>query len=400
MARIWDSGAELNSTSTTMEVYADGAFGSGGTIAISSTTKRTGSYSFRTNPAATYGQFNYRFANAAANGPFYFRFYVNIATASSAIGYVLAFWDTTTSEQLTVRLDTARKLQVYDSAGTARGNLSAALSLNTWELIEVSYDGAGVVSAKLNGTTFCNVSIAPGAINNVFWGIGVGNDTNAHTADLFWDDIAINDNTGSFQNTYPGEGGIIHLRPNATGDNDGWIGTWADIDEVTPDDATTVIQIHTLNTIEDVNIDNTPAAIGASDIINCIQVGIRSRDEAQAANAKATLRIKASSGGTVEESAEISSTNSFNTNSSSVPRNYPFTLYDLPGASTTPWTKAGLDSAQIGVKCSTAGTSDVRENLVTALWLLVDYKPGVAVATQPQVSPVPNFAPAYEMIGY
>jgi hypothetical protein len=68
------------------------------------------------------------------------------------------------------------------------------------------------------------------------------------TGDWFFDDLAINDNTGSFQNSYPGEGKIIHLKPNAAGDSNGFsvqvggtVGSsnnYTRVNEVTPDDAT------------------------------------------------------------------------------------------------------------------------------------------------------------------
>jgi hypothetical protein len=58
------------------------------------------------------------------------------------------------------------------------------------------------------------------------------------------------------------------------------------------------------------------------------------------------------------------------TNANANPRNYALTLYDLPGASTDSWTKATLDTAQIGVRHTVDnGTNAVN---VSTLWLLVD----------------------------
>ena len=89
------------------------------------------------------------------------------------------------------------------------------------------------------------------------------------------------------------------------------------------------------------------------------------------------LRIKASSGGTVEESGNILATTTWQTNTAAAPRNYSLTLYDLPGASTTAWTKADLDTAQIGVK-KIDGLAVL--NRISTLWLLVEHTPAVSVA--------------------
>ena len=85
------------------------------------------------------------------------------------------------------------------------------------------------------------------------------------------------------------------------------------------------------------------------------------------------MRIKASASGTVEESTSFTTPNStWYTNDNAAPRNYRLTLYDLPGASTTSWTKADLDTTQIGVRIS---LNNVNDAYVSTLWLLVDHKP-------------------------
>lgn len=57
------------------------------------------------------------------------------------------------------------------------------------------------------------------------------------------------------------------------------------------------------------------------------------------------------------------------------PRLYAITSYTLPGTS-MPWTKTGLDTAQIGVNLSTANTNQAR---VSTLWMLVEHR-GIATS--------------------
>jgi hypothetical protein len=86
------------------------------------------------------------------------------------------------------------------------------------------------------------------------------------------------------------------------------------------------------------------------------------------------LRIKASSGGTVEEGTSIGTANvTWRTNATAVPRTHALTLYDLPGASSTAWTKADLDAAQIGVRATAADTLAL---YVSAMWVAVEFVPG------------------------
>ena len=56
----------------------------------------------------------------------------------------------------------------------------------------------------------------------------------------------------------------------------------------------------------------------------------------------------------------------------STPKSYPITIYDLPGASSTPWTAADLDVAQIGIRLSTARVYGI---WISTVWMLVEYQP-------------------------
>jgi hypothetical protein len=373
MSRLWSSGFELNSTTNGVE-WNDVS----GSPTIQTTTVRSGTYALQISSlvSGTGKYVLYTLNDIGTQGPLFFRVYVRFATFPSAENIFIG--DDNLYFYLTI--DNIGVVRLYDEDGQI-GSGSSALSLNTWYRIEIQYDktpvaGSHVIRAKIDGTEFAgsNTRNLAFSIFGFMFGGNIGSEGNT-TGNWFFDDIAINDSTGSFQNSYPGEGEIIHLRPNATGDNSAWTGDNTDIDEVTPDDATTYIEaIEDGTDIEDVNIDATPAALASDDTINVVQVGVRHGAVGVAgADPEYALRIKASSGGTVEESSTITITAAaFATNGNANPHNYLLTLYDLPGASTTAWTKADLDTAQIGVHAVTTIAELPR---ISTLWLLVDHKP-------------------------
>jgi hypothetical protein len=308
--------------------------------------------------------------------------YYRVATMPSAENTIIGLSPDTTTWTARITIDNGGVLRLYDEDGQITG--TTTLSVDTWYSIELQFDkspsaGSHVVSARVDGTQFAGASD-----RNLSTGVHVlfvGGNLSAEaqtTGNWYFDDIAINDSTGSFQNSWPGEGSLVHLRPNAAGDNTQWINAYTEIDEVTPNDGADIIRSNTTNQITDVNVDATPAAIGASDTINAVAVGFRFHGESSSANPTAVVRIKASSGGTVEESSTITpvSTTWF-TNALTYPRNYGFTLYDLPGGSTTAWTKSTLDTAQIGARITSGNTNNFD---FSTMWLLVDYAPAGAAA--------------------
>lgn len=371
MARLWSSGFELNSVTAGVELTFIV-----GSPTISTTTVRSGTYALR-SLNGTAG-FRHNFAATNQTAAFYARGYVRFATLPNADVNLFAFRNVTPSGKITARFVTADSTiilyNIEDSAQIGTGSL--VVTTGQWYRIELQIDTTTISSTtatlRIDGTQIetGTVNLATGVGELLVQGGGT-------TSDVFWDDIAINDSTGSFQNSYPGEGNIIHLRPDAAGDNAGWdieAGiTFAEVDEVTPDDVTTIIAASVIDRISDFRID--APTIESTDVINCVQVGVRYGYGGAIGGAPAFVtRIKASSGGTVDESSSITiATNAdYRTNAVANPRNYALTLYDLPGASTTAWTMADLNSAQIGVK-SSDGDGDTK---VSTLWLLVDYVRG------------------------
>lgn len=370
MARLWSSGFELNSLTANVEFTSVT-----GSPTIQTSIVRSGTYAMRSNPtgATAFVEYTYGSSNSVAA---YVRFFIYIATATDALDKIFQFGGSSPGiDEVSIRMNSDRTLELWNDAGVGSqlGSNSDALNTDQWHMIEVFWDASSGTSteARLDGVSFASGNATGSAAGVVFAKFGCVTTT---TADLYFDDIAINDDSGSFQNSWPGEGGIIHLRPNAAGDDEQWVFDYDRIDEVTPDDGSTFIAHNILNQTAEFNLDATPTDLASDATVNVVQVGTRFHGSASSSNASFVLRIKATSGGTVEESSAITPPNTtWVTNAIAAPRNYHMTLYDLPGSSTDAWTKTTLDTAQIGVRISTQNTNNVD---ISTMWLLVDYTAG------------------------
>lgn len=382
MARIWQCGFELNSTTSNEEWTS-----SAGSPTISLSTKRSGAASCRvwSFVTGTPQRASYQWRSAISNGPFYFRAYLNIGTAPSAENIIIVLNDSVnvTTPIVYITVDNGRLLRLYDEDGVV-GSASSALSLSTWYRIEIAFDrtpsaGSHVVRAYLDGTEFAGSATRnlSAGIYSFNWGGNCGSEANT-AGNWYFDDLAINDSTGSYQNGLCGDGKIIHLRPSAAGDSNEWLNTAAGagdannytlVDEDNPDDATTMVQSVTANAIDMYNVADS--GIGSSDVVNCVMVGGKFRNNTADATTSFRFRIEKTSSGTVTESASIvPNSTTWNPNAIAIPRNFPIILYQDPDGSA--WTQSTLDSMQIGVKLIAAGTNRVQ---VTSVVASVDYTP-------------------------
>lgn len=383
MARLWTAGAELQTATAGIEFSAIITTAP----VVETTTKRSGNAAWRISNAAALEGFRQQYTSA--QGAFFFRFYLYIVampTLTSIIGGVR----TTGANKIVFRLTSGGALQFYNFEDSAQiGSNSSALSTATWYRIEMTYDSttltATTCEAKIDGTAFASgtIDITPTPTN-----FGCFLSTGDLTLDYIVDDLAINDSTGSFETGYPGAGEVIVLRPNGNGDNSGWVGSDGNstdnyllVDEVPPD-AVDYVEENTSGTdaasADDYNLEATPAAMESTDTINVVHVGVYAAvSDVTGADPDIVLRIKASASGTVEESAALDLNSLTYQGPAPLPAdsNYKLTLYDLPGASTTAWTKADLDAAQAGMRLSVTDTHFAR---IAALWVMVDHKPGAS----------------------
>lgn len=388
--RLWTSGFELQSTTAGMEYTANI-----NTPAINTTTKRYGAASLRTNPSSSTQGMSYSFASADVADDFYFRAYVYMASLPSSVyAKIVVAQDNAGSDQASIRFcassctgGTSNVLQLWNEEDNAQvgSDSTLVLAANKWYMLELKVDATTIGSTAL-AARVDNVEFASGTVNhaNGVKTLALGIITTVSTADLYWDDVAINQGTGVTQNTYPGSGAVVAMQPDAVGDNTAWniSVSCAAVDhtcvnEVPPNDATTAVASTTINQVEDDNLESaTSAGIGANDRITLVHAGIRFNASSAAAIA-AKLRLKAAaSGPTVQSDNIIASTTTWTTNTPSGPTTYPITTYDQPFASTV-WTPGALDTAQVGVVLTGDQTNNFQ---VTNLWLMVEYVPQITIS--------------------
>lgn len=393
MARLWTCGAELQSATSGVEWDT-----TTGTVSISTSIKRSGAASIRCNPTAGTGFLAHRY-RADGTGRVFFRMYLYIATAPSADTPILAQSDGSAHFPQVV-LSTTRTLQMHNGT-TTFGSASSALSVGVWYRVELDYNDA--VAGNTTGLYVDGVLVSSASGPDLAGGgiVRVGPAATC-TTDLYFDDIAVNDSTGTAQAGLPGSGKVVHLWPDSAGDNNAWAvgaggtaGTsnnFTRVNEIPPD-------ITSYNTrtsgqpIDDFNVGSSAGAgLDPADAVTLVAVGQRAGATANTAAAarQDILRIKGQASGTVVTATAIpvhAATGAFVTHqagaAASFPKTYRLTAYGNPQTGAA-WTAAGLDSMQIGVQPNSSSTTEVR---VSSLWALVEYIP----AGDPLSSVVDNF---------
>lgn len=384
--RLWSSGAELNSATANVEINS--ITGTGSTIVTSPVRSGTYAYDFTKggSAAATFTEKIIRSGVDASDTCI--RAYVHVTTSVSTLIPIMRILDAAGNVKTSIRMNTDNTLELWDDVTPAQvGSDSSALSATTWYRIELcSTYTLGTTTAYIDNTSFATGTVSAITTNGQ---LRFGMVTSA-TGSLQFDDLAINSSDGSSQTGLPGAGSIVHLRPNAVGDNamgsrgGSDSGTaWGQLSEVTPDDATAYYILEDADDIVDVNITATSGIIDSPTSITLVQVGIREAAASAAANGW-NLRIESQASGTVVNGTTTTHDDTtYKTNGDALPRNYTLTSYVDPQAGGA-WTTSLLDSTQIGVKCTDAAP-DCR---ISTLWALVEFVPG-----SPTPTPTPTLTP-------
>lgn len=376
MARLKTLGFEYNENPTALSEFT--SYSTGG-IEISTTTVRSGNYSgwFR-NPTSGTGMYaGYQFSNANSTATFYMRGYLYITTLPTVASAVGGWYDSLNNDGGGLQLQTNGALKQYDNAGVVCAT-SSVLNLNQWYCIEVRY-GTSAVELRLNGIVQgTNAAATTTGVFSYRWGDNVDNDLNT-VGEWFWDDLAINDATGTIQNSYPGPGKVVRLKPNAagsintfatqTGGTAGSANNFTRVNEVTPDDATSLNGSNVLNQ-EDLFEMQDVTGVGE---VSVVAVEARFRNNVADATTALKLEIAKVTGGTKTQSAALipnSTTFQTNTAAGAIPQTPPIVLYVDPNGN--PWNARTINSMQAGYLISTGGTNRVE---VTSLSVIVDYNP-------------------------
>lgn len=378
MARLITSGFELNSKTSGIEFDNSSISGD---ITIVTSPINTGTYAAKIATTTQNSFTIYTPFTTNQNTGVYARTWFYISSTPTLATRILIIYNSTTVQRAAIILTTGNQLQLVNSSTVQVGSNSTTLSTNTWYCVELFVDASissGTITGRLNGTIFAT---GAGSASSGWSKVHVGAVSGSSTTTLYFDDIAVNDNTGSFQNSFPGIGQIARLTPNAAGDSNGFAtnvgGTggasnnFTRINEVTPDGTTTYNASSTLNASDLFAVSTI--TIPTSTTINCVVIGGQFANITGADTTAAfVFQAEKTSGGTISQSSAIipfSTTmfvNNFNANGSA--SGHPLVLYNDPDGN--PWTPTTLASMQIGYKITATNTNPIA---VSGVWALVDY---------------------------
>lgn len=186
---------------------------------------------------------------ATANTTSYFRLYLYVTAAGSSLTSIVTY--NYQGAQPGAYLDTDLRVHlatIPTSTPVSLGISSAAITLNEWHMIEVSWTADSTrqyvtsMALRVNGVHCGGVTAVRYDSLDTFGSIFIGPRINTGSPVFNLDDIAMNDTTGTDQTSWPGPGKVIMLTPvsdNARGAN--WVAgasattnLWAAVDNRPP----------------------------------------------------------------------------------------------------------------------------------------------------------------------
>lgn len=296
MARVFNSGAELNTATAGIEF--DTTTG-GGSIAPITADAVGSRYQWQTTDSI---YTNTAFLDAETTNDYYSSLHFMIDTWGNTINATVFFEYTTAAGQrnLQLRLTNARVLQLlsYNDTVLVTGPTLAVGQVYHIETHFAYGAGGSTGYLRVDNVDYGSGQVSNGALHtkiaNVIWG-SIGGSTT--TTLLNFDNIIINDSTGANENTWVGDQRLLFSRASVQGHDANTDGTpatyhqkqgggaasgdnlnYQEVDEVTPDDATSYFRKNTNNAFRDWLVPESLATMGSissTDDIKCLSVGGR-----------------------------------------------------------------------------------------------------------------------------
>lgn len=235
MARLLSCGFEVGSPSTVTLLGEDPlmvSWGGTATIAYSSSIKRSGAQALRvTTSSSTNGGWAYQWSQATTVGIF-MRAAVYVASAGLTNRVTLiSIEDNSTGSGVMIALDTTGNLVLGNHGTNAVLQTGPLLVFNTWYVLELSWvPSTGATAWRINGISQGSTTGQTGSSGTWNANLAVRNNVaTSSAADVYYDDFAVNDDSGANQNSWPGMGQLVLLLPTAdsarTGFTNGAAGT-------------------------------------------------------------------------------------------------------------------------------------------------------------------------------
>jgi hypothetical protein len=298
MSRIAAYGAEGDFTGGIGIDVAAGCPAPTGTVTRDTAVFRTGIASFKCDStganAAAYLPSS--FSTAVVSATMYVRAYIRFTALPGSTVKVLAALGLASANAMSIKVTSAGVTQFFDdTAGTQVGSDGPTVTTGTWYRFEISLTSNASSQwtsgeGRIDGVTIASGSIAtpPSAAfrHRVGWV-----DAPGASKVLNIDDIAVNDATGSVNNTWNGAGGSVLLLPISDAQDGSWTGgaggTGIDLSlavksllpvGVASASATNTSQIESADSSGNNTTDEyranlttyTTAGVGASDTINSL----------------------------------------------------------------------------------------------------------------------------------
>lgn len=286
MARLFTTGFELGAITEHNAVSSLIGF------AVSTDYARTGTYcaqassrlayfshTLTDNPNEVYVRLAVRFESGANNGPnpsgTYQAFLALLEAGNCHLSLVIY------PDDMRLRLLRGATQNMGYEGGELLGTGSIVLRMATWYVLEVYAkiaNSGGAATVKVNSVTDIGYSGDTAASANEYVDIARFGLSYPATATLYhylrFDDIAINDTTGDFQNTWAGQGGVYYMRPVADTATVEWTqsaGTshWETVDEI-PANTTDYIYAREAGSTDLFEVNNLPAEVTSVDMVQVI----------------------------------------------------------------------------------------------------------------------------------
>ena len=212
-SRLFTDGFEENNLTQTMWTLQHGS-----TVTLQSSVVHSGKYALHivANAAQPYVVRDFR--NPVTSGTYFVRFYLRVASlpASPNVARIFKISNTSGGTSGVIELGNDGRLTVTSNPGTEVAG-TTVLTPNTWyciELRDLLSTTAGELELRVNGTTDATITNTSTIATNV-QRLTFGVSGPPLTEDIYFDDIAVNDTAGGFQNSWPGEGKIALVNPAA-----------------------------------------------------------------------------------------------------------------------------------------------------------------------------------------
>lgn len=330
----------------------------------------------------------------------YYRAYLYFANIPTTAGAVVRVNAATSASSIEARLTSGGKLQLWCNNSQSGSDSSATITTGQWYRVEIKcvYSSTQITAAELqlDGVSVATASSLTISSSNQ-WYVGWIDDGMGNSIVCYADDIAVNDDGGSAQNSWPGAGNVVLLLPISDNSAGSWkAGSGASASSngalydainntpptgiASPDGVTNCISnavSGATNPNGDFNMTSyTTAGIGASDTINCLTMVITHGEDGSTGVKTGTFTVLSNpaQGGT--DTVGWGNSSQFGSTTSGAVGTYPTTTWITIRGTTIYAPSVTLGTSPVCRITKTDTGTRAADVCFMGLW--VDYTPGVS----------------------